>query len=190
MNIPAVDGLVLSDGKVLLRPYQRDDIERLYEAAIESVETVYPWLLWCHPKYSMAESEQWVKSRPAEWAAGNSFEFVMVDPKNSRFVGACGLNQFRMEHKIANLGYWVRRTAMGRGYAPAATRLLARFGFEQLGLNRIEIVAAAGNIPSQRAAEKAGPIREGVLRARLTIQDKVHDAVIYSFIPADFGIAA
>src|SRR5207249_6992063 len=100
------DGLVLSDGKVLLRPYQRDDIERLYEAAIESVETVYPWLLWCHPKYSMAESEQWVKSRPGEWAAGNSFEFVMVDPKNSRFVGACGLNQFRMEHKIANLGYW------------------------------------------------------------------------------------
>src|SRR2546425_5217092 len=114
MNIPPVDGLVLSDGKVLVRPYQRDDIERLYEAAIESVETVYPWLLWCHPKYSMAESEQWVKSRPAEWAAGNSFEFVMVDPKNSRFVGACGLNQFRMEHKIANLGYWVRRTAMGR----------------------------------------------------------------------------
>ena len=114
----------------------------------------------------------------------------MVDPKNSRFVGACGLNQFRMEHKIANLGYWVRRTAMGQGYAPAATRLLARFGFEQLGLNRIEIVVAGGNIPSQRAAEKAGAIHEGVLRARLSIHDKVHDAVIHSFIPADFGIAA
>jgi len=189
MNIPPVDGLVLSDGKPLLRPYQRDDIERLYEAAIESVETVYPWLPWCHPGYSIAESEQWVTSRPPEWAAGNSFEFVMVGPKNSQFAGACGLNNFREDHKIANLGYWVRRTAMGQGYAPVAARLLARFGFEQLGVNRIEIVAAAGNIQSQRAAEKAGAIREGVMRARLSIHDKIHDAVIYSFIPADFGIA-
>ena len=65
MNIPPMDGLAISDGKVLLRPYQRNDIERLYEAAIESVETVYPWLLWCHPKYGIAESEQRVKSRPA-----------------------------------------------------------------------------------------------------------------------------
>src|SRR2546428_6720028 len=144
MNIPPVDGLVLSDGKVLVRPYQRDDIERLYEAAIESVETVYPWLLWCHPKYSMAECEQWVKSRPAEWAAGNSFEFVMVDPKNSRFVGACGLNQFRMEHKIANLGYWVRRTAMGQGSVRPPRGCLARLGYGQPVLTVMHVAAADG----------------------------------------------
>src|SRR5438093_10933475 len=95
-----------------------------------------------------------------------------------------------MKHKIANLGYWVTRTAMGQCYAPAATRLLARFGFEQLGLNRIEIVVAGGNIPSQRAAEKAGAIHEGVLRARLSIPDTVHAAVIFGFIPVVFAIAS
>ena len=183
-----MDGLVLKNEKLLLRPYQPGDVNRLFEAATESVETIYPWLPWCHPKYSMAESEAWVKSCPSEWSAGNAFAFVITDPQNSRFLGACGLNQFRLEYEIANLGYWVRRTAMGQGYAPAATRLLARFGFEQLGLQRIEIVAAVGNIPSQRTAEKAGAFREGVQRCRLPIHGKVHDAVIYSFVPADFGI--
>src|SRR5262245_15821666 len=186
MNIPTMDGLVLQDEKVLLRPYQPDDIDPLFAAATESFESIYPWLPWCHPNYSIADSEAWVKSRPTEWAAGNDFSFVMIEPKSSAFVGACGLNQFRLENDIANLGYWVRRAAMGQGYAPAATRLLARFGFEKLGLHRIEIIAAAGNVPSQRAAEKAGAYREGVLRSRLTIHGKVHDAVIYSFIPADF----
>src|SRR5437016_2808277 len=82
---------------------------------------------------------------------------------------------------------WVRRTRMGQGYTPAAIRLLARFGFERLALNRIEIVASVGNLRSQRAAEKAGPYREGVQRSRLIIHDKAHDAVMYSLIPTDFS---
>ena len=49
---------------------------------------------------------------------------------------------------------------MGQGYKPAATRLLARFGFKQLGLHRIAIVVAVGNVASQRAAKKAGAFRE------------------------------
>ena len=83
---------------------------------------------------------------------------------------------------MGNLGYWVRTSAAGRGAATRATRLAARFGFEQLGLHRIEIVAAIDNIGSQRVAEKAGAVREGVLRKRLLIRGKSQDAVLYSLI--------
>ncbi len=69
--------------------------------------------------------------------------------------------------------------------ATRAVRLLARFGFEELGLGRIEIVAAVGNKASQRVAEKAGAHREGVLRRRLCLHDEYHDAVMYSLIPDD-----
>jgi RimJ/RimL family protein N-acetyltransferase len=55
-----------------------------------------------------------------------------------------------------------------------------------LEINRIEILVAVGNIPSQKTAEKAGATREGILRKRLKIGNEIHDAVIYSFVKADF----
>jgi RimJ/RimL family protein N-acetyltransferase len=87
---------------------------------------------------------------------------------------------------MANLGYWVRSSATKRGVASAATRLIARFGFRELGFQRLEIVAATGNGASQRAAEKAGATREGVLRKRLLINGQPHDAVLYSLVAEDF----
>jgi RimJ/RimL family protein N-acetyltransferase len=62
---------------------------------------------------------------------------------------------------------------------------MAGFGFRQLGLQRIEIVVATGNHASQRVAEKAGALREGVLRKRLLIHGAAHDAVLYSLVAED-----
>ena len=146
-----MDGLTLTDGKVIIRPYQLDDIDRLAEAAVESVNTIYPWLPWCHPAYSRTDAETWVNSRPVAWNEGAAFAFVITYAETGRFIGGIGLNHVIDEYKMANLGYWVRRMAMGHGHAPAATRLVARFGFERLDLNRIEVIAAVGNRPSQRA---------------------------------------
>lgn len=95
------------------------------------------------------------------------------------------MNQLNYIHRVANLGYWTRSSAVGRGVGTIATRLVARFGFEQLGLQRIEIVAAVGNRASQRVAEKVGATREGVLRRRLLIHGKSQDAFVYSLVSED-----
>jgi RimJ/RimL family protein N-acetyltransferase len=65
--------------------------------------------------------------------------------------------------------------------------MAARFGFEQLGLQRIEIVAAVANVPSQRVAEKAGARREGILRNRLLIRGESLPAVLFSLVPEDLN---
>jgi RimJ/RimL family protein N-acetyltransferase len=88
-------------------------------------------------------------------------------------------------HQFGNLGYWVRTSAAGRGVASKASRLVARFGFEELGLHRIEILAAVSNVASQRVAEKIGAAREGVLRKRLLIRGEPQDAVMFSLVPED-----
>ena len=88
---------------------------------------------------------------------------------------------------MANLGYWVRTSATGKGIASRATRLVAGFAFEELKLQRVEIMAAVGNIASQRVAEKAGAIREGVLRKRLLNDDRPLDAVLFSLIEEDLS---
>ena len=95
------------------------------------------------------------------------------------------MNFINRVHQIGNLGYWVRSTAAGRGVATQAARLMARFAFEQVGLHRVEILAAIPNIASQRVAEKAGAVREGVLRNRLLIRGVSYDAILFSLIPED-----
>lgn len=185
---PVLQEVTSSDTQVVLRPYRLTDIDALVEAVLESVDTLSPWMPWCHPNYSRSDAEAWVNTRAAAWTQAEDYSFLITDPLSGRMLGAAGLNHISREYNMANLGYWIRRSARGQGLAPAATRLLARFGLERLHLNRIEIIVAVGNAASQRVAEKAGAYREGLLRSRLTIHSKPHDTVLFSFIPSDFGI--
>lgn len=181
---PKMD-VVLRDNRVLLRPYEFGDIDELYTAARESIEEVGRWLPWCHYDYTREESSAWVESRPQAWRDGVEYSFAITDRASGRFVGGCGLNQFDYERQRANLGYWVRTSATRHGFATAATRLLARWGVEALKLERMEIVAAVGNVASQRVAMKAAAMREGIARSRIRIRGEQHNAVIFSLVRQD-----
>jgi RimJ/RimL family protein N-acetyltransferase len=178
--------VTLTDGKILLQPYRRSDVNNLYQAVRESIQEMGHWLPFAHKDYSIKESKDWIKNRPADWKKGNIYDFVIFNAKDGTLLGGCGINNIDRVHMYANLGYWVRTGRMGQGVAPAAARLLAKWGFEALKLNRIEIVVAVGNQRSLRAAEKTGAKREGVLRNRLAIGDKLYDAVMHSLTPGDF----
>ena len=177
--------LELIEGPILIRPFREEDAGALYEAVRESISEVSPWLPWCHQNYSIEESREFIGSRELASQGGEWYSFGIFEADSGRFLGGVGINFINRVHQMANLGYWVRTSAAGRGVATRATRLAARFAFEQLGLHRIEIVAAVGNIPSQRVAEKACARREGVLRNRLLINGESLDAVLFSLVPED-----
>jgi ribosomal-protein-serine acetyltransferase len=160
-------------------------VSRLHEAACESIPEVSRWLEWCHPGYSVEESRTWVESRPAQWEQGTSYDFSMVDPKSGEYLGGCGINDIHGNHEFANLGYWVKTSRTRQGIATQATLLLARFGFQVLRLNRIEIKVDVDNLASQRVAMKAGATREGVARNLMMLYGKPVDMVMFSFIPGD-----
>jgi len=187
-DVPELDRTVeLTDGTILIRRCELADAQRVYEAVRESIAEVSPWAPWCRPEYSLEDARTWLASLPEAWAKGTDYDFAVVDPHDGSWLGGCGLNQFNRVHGFANLGYWTRTSRTGRGIATAAVRLLARFGFETLKLKRIEIVAAVGNKASQRVAEKAGATREGVLRSRHVVRDKLYDAVMFSLLPEEIG---
>lgn len=177
----------LTDGRVLLRPYRSGDAEETYKAIRESLAEISPWLPFAHNDYSIKESRDWIKKRPGEWKKGTAYEFAIIDAEDGTIIGGCGLNGVDKMNRHANLGYWVRTSRMGQGVAPAATLLLARWGFKALKLMRIEILVATSNQRSLRVAEKVGANREGILRNRINIHDKTHDAVMHSLIPGDIA---
>lgn len=175
-----------SDGKIIIRPWLGSDSQDLFDAAYESIESVYRWLPWCHPGYTIEESRNWITTRPMAWKNGEEYGFAILDAETKRFLGGVGINQINRIHNCGNLGYWVRATEQNHGIATRAALLLTLFGFRELNLERIEILAATGNIASQRVAEKTGALREGVLRHRLKIRDNYEDAVLFSLIRSQF----
>ena len=178
-----------SDGAILIRPYREEDIESFYEAVRESINEVSRWLPWCHAGYTIDESRAFIMSRDKAWATEEEYSFGIFDAQSGACLGGVGLNHIVREYLYANLGYWVRTSCTGRGVASRAVRLAAQFAFAELGLQRIEIVAAVGNAGSQHAAEKAGAVREGVLRKRIVLHGKAHDAVLYSLVAEDMAVS-
>jgi RimJ/RimL family protein N-acetyltransferase len=176
----------LSNSLVTIRRYDTVDVPFLCEAAREASEEVSVWLPWCHSHYSMEESLEWILRSGKRWDEKREFHFGIFDSQTGALVGGVGLNELKPEHRLANLGYWVRTAWTGRGLATAAASLAAEFGFEELLLDRIEILAALGNKSSQRVAEKLGANREGILRNRLVIHGRAHDAVVFSLIGSEW----
>ena len=148
---------------------------------MESVEEIGAWMAWCHPGYSLEDAEQWILRQCELAQQGLAYEFSVRDQRGA-FLGGCGVNQVNLVNRLANLGYWVRTSAMGRGVASAAARMVAERVFRETDLVRLEIVCAVGNVRSQRVAVKVGAVREGVLRSRLVLPQGVSDAVMYSLV--------
>jgi RimJ/RimL family protein N-acetyltransferase len=172
-------GRLLSTCKINL--YELADAEDLVAAVVESVADVGRWMGWCHPRYSLDEARHWIRTQQELTPQGLAYEFAIRDDAG-RYLGGCGVNQVNKTNRFANLGYWVRTSAMGQGVAPAAVRLVADEVFRETDLVRLEIVCAVRNVRSQRVAEKVGAMREGVLRRRLVIPGGCSDAVMYSLV--------
>jgi len=174
-----------TDRTIIIRPCQPSDAESVYEAVRESIAELSPWMPWCHLEYSIDDTKTWFGSRPDRWQKGTEYDFLIEDRSDGHPLGICGLNNLDGENHLANLGYWVRTSKARQGVATAVVPLVARFGFEVLKLNRIEIITARDNVPSQRLAIKIGASREGRLRQRLVVHNQIYDAIIFSLIPKD-----
>ena len=175
----------MSNGVVMIRRYRADDAPLLFEAARASLDELSVWSSWCHPNYTPEESRAFVLSSETAWEQKAAFNFAVFDAGGRLFLGGVGLSKVNRGNKFANLGYWVRSDQTGRGVATAAAVLAAEFGLRDLGLNRVEILIAVGNAASRRVAEKAGAKKEGVLRSRILLHGRPHDAVMYSLVAAD-----
>jgi len=172
---------MVSETAISIRPYRVEDAPAVLEAAIESVREVRPFMPWCHPEMTEDDQRRWIEAQVSAFEARKAYEFIILS-ENGRLLGGCGLNQIDDVNHRANLGYWVRSSATGRGVATTAIQQLVRWAFANTDLVRLEIVVSVQNKASLRTAEKAGGVREGVLRKRLLLHGTLHDAVMFSFV--------
>ena len=96
-----------------------------------------------------------------------------------RPLGGASLYDHEPAQARARIGYWLAAEGRGRGLATHAVRLLADWAFADLGLARLEITCAPGNVASQRVAERCGFVREGLLRSHMRFKGGRRDTLVY-----------
>jgi RimJ/RimL family protein N-acetyltransferase len=106
----------------------------------------------------------WIKRYEDGWGEGSRVAFAIRDRDDGAFLGWAGIVELDLEHGQGEIGYLVAPAARGRGIAPRAVALLTRWGFDELGLERLELRIDPENVPSGKVAERAGYRLEGVLR--------------------------
>ncbi|MBY0398827.1 GNAT family N-acetyltransferase [Myxococcota bacterium] len=174
-----------------IRPVELSDAEGLCDALVESREALIRWFFTPDSVDEATPTREQERARIASQIRARetrtAFSFVVVDVRDRAILGGCTINYIAWQPGFANVGYWVRTSRHGQGIAPEAVRQLARFGLEQLGLHRLELVIDVDNRASIRVAEKAGAVFEGILRNRVGHNQGPRPARMYSIVSGDLG---
>ena len=175
-----------SDGTITIRTYQFSDVYPFFQAARESIAEVSRHLPWLHQAYSIEETQMWIeKMVPRLWKQQREYHFAITDAVTGSILGGCGLDQVNWVNQTANLGYWVRTSRTRQGVATAASKLLVRFGFEQLRLKRIDVVTSIENVSSARVAEKLNPSQKQQVKNSSLTEGDVSDTLVFWLSPQD-----
>ena len=143
---------------------------------------IHRWLRFIPSPYTEDSARDYVRDAAARWRDGSRASFVIVRADGA-LLGTCALTPYG--DGVASVGYWLAAAARGRGLATRAVRLLARWAFDELRVERLELYTDPVNVGSQRVAERAGFTREGVVRAHLRTPEGRRDSVMFSLLPSD-----
>ena len=169
----------LHDEGITLRPWTEDDVPALAAACNDP------------------EIPRWIPVIPSPYTEQDALAFIRGEVRpdldhsfaitfGGGVVGSIGMSVNL--NRTGHVGYWCAREARGRGVTPRALRLVCRFGFDKLGLGRLELITDPDNVASQRVAEKVGFRREGILRSHLLHRDgRRRDSVMYSLLPGELS---
>jgi RimJ/RimL family protein N-acetyltransferase len=182
----------LTTDRLLLRPLGPDDAEAVH-AACQDPE-IPRWTSVPSP-YTREHAEEFTgRICPQGWRDDSLYNFGLFSREDGVLVGCMGLVRLagvlHAPTRQAELGYWTAKEARGKGYTAEAGREVCRWAFEDLGAERIEWYAEAGNEGSRAVALKVGFVMEGTLRSKIIYAGTRRDAWAGSLLPSDWARAS
>ena len=137
-----------SDIKSVFKGLSHPDIIKHYGVSFKSLEATKEQMNW------FANLE---KERTGMW-------FAVCSQDNKIFYGAGGLNDISKEHKKAEIGFWLLTDFWGKGIMTEAMPLICNYGFNELGLHRIEGFVESDNTNCKKAMAKLDFQHEGTMK--------------------------
>lgn len=166
-----------SDSRIGLTPIKEGDLPVLFRwindrALVELSSEFKP--------VSPTEHREWfdrIQQRP------DVRIFAIRRAGGSNPIGTCQLLNIDRVKRNAELQIRIGETeARGQGLGTEAVRQLVEFGFRELSLRRISLHVFVTNTAAQRAYEKAGFVREGIIKDAALVEGKKVDAVVMAIL--------
>lgn len=130
-------------------------------------------------------ARSWIERYLRGWEEGALAGFSVRESGGSTFLGFAGVVRLDPDGREGEIGFIVARAARGRGVATRALPLVSSWALFRVGLLRVELRIDVENTGSIRVAERAGFVREGVLRSAHFKQGLRSDVAVYSLLPGD-----
>lgn len=173
----------LESERLVLRKISLDDIDDMYEYAKDASLTKY--LTWS-PHPDKAYTFEYVSYLQSRYRSGEFFDWAVTLRDGGKMIGTCGFTRFDFPHNSGEIGYVINPDYHGKGIATEAVGEVIRFGFERLGLNRIECKFMIGNDASRRVMEKNGMTFEGVHRQGMLVKGVYRDIGVCSILRSEY----
>jgi N-acetyltransferase len=185
----SLEATVLEGRFVRLEPLAERHAEGLREAIRDGELWKLPATLVPHPD----EVSRFIAEALDAHSQGVQLAFATVDKGSGRIAGSTRFMNVRLPHLRTEIGF----TFLGRSWQRTrinteAKLLMLAHAFEQLGLNRVELLTDSLNTTSRTAIARLGAQQEGVLRSHMLMRGgRVRDSVIFSIIREEWpGVRA
>ena len=175
---------VLQDEHVVLEPLRLDHVDGLERAAADGEL----WKLWFTSVPAPDGMRAYVEAALNAQADGKALPFAVRDRRDDAIVGSTRFCDFHPELPRVEIGYtWYAASRQRSPVNTACKHLLLAHAFEALGCVAVQFCTDRYNHASQRAIERLGAQRDGILRShRLRVDGSVRDTVAYSITAAEW----
>lgn len=123
-------------------------------------------------------------------SGNNAFTSLMLfniyDKLTGDLAGCCNFHAWYVPHSKAEVGYVINEQYRNKGIAKEALAAILKYGFEEMGLNRIEAFISPKNTPSLKLVEHFGFVREGLLREHYCKNGILEDSACFSLLKRDY----
>ncbi|MBF0707411.1 GNAT family N-acetyltransferase [Alkalihalobacillus hwajinpoensis] len=169
-----------------LRMYTIDDAEALYHLIDESRDYLKEWLAWVDYNTDIEASREFIQSTLKGVSETGGYPKTLGMFYKGELAGTVGFNEVNRTHKYATIGYWLSEKFQKKGIVTEACRGMINLGFNEIGLNRIEIRAASGNKKSQAVPERLGFTKEAVVREAELVNGQFYDHIVYGMLAREW----
>lgn len=141
--------------RLVIRPWEVDDVDVLAEAVTRSVEHLRPWMSWIQfEPMTRGDRIDLIRRKAEERRAGTDVMLGILTHDGS-VIGGTGFHP-RIGDDGLEIGYWIGVDVVRRGYASEAAAALTSAAFTLPGIDRVEIHHDRANEGSRRVAERLG----------------------------------
>ena len=186
MNQMIVAPIMLEGVHVRLEPLSTKHEDDLLNAA--QPDEIWEWLA-ASPVKSREKMHEWLLRVEKDIEARTQILFAIIRRADNRTVGVTSYMDIRLKDRALEIGgTWLNPEVWRTAINTECKYLLLRHAFENLGCIRVQLKTDSRNVRSQRAIERLGAVREGVLRKHMILHTGYQrDTVMYSIIDTEWG---